>query len=79
MFSNHPSFIDFLSDIVYYLPEYTMNYSLLVTDMIVLVGDLVDSSVENLKEAVQPLSKLSAPKGKFFVTGTFNQLVLSIF
>ena len=37
--------------------------------MIVLVGDLVDSSVENLKEAVQPLSKLSAPKGKFFVTG----------
>ncbi len=41
----------------------------LSADMIVLTGDLVDGSVNRLKDDVQPLFELSAPLGTYFVTG----------
>ncbi|MDB4961240.1 MAG: metallophosphoesterase [Myxococcales bacterium] len=38
-------------------------------DMIVLTGDFVDGSVDELREGVAPFAKLRAPHGVFFVTG----------
>jgi predicted MPP superfamily phosphohydrolase len=38
-------------------------------DLIVITGDLVDGSVDELREHVQPLSGLKAPHGVWFVTG----------
>ena len=38
-------------------------------DMIVFTGDLVDGTVSNLKNDVEPLRKLNAPFGKYFITG----------
>lgn len=38
-------------------------------DLIVLTGDLVDGSANYLRDDVQPLEQLTAPLGKFFVTG----------
>ena len=38
-------------------------------DLIALTGDLVDGSVPSLENDVEPLSDLTAPFGKFFVTG----------
>lgn len=38
-------------------------------DMIVFTGDLVDGTVEALKDDVAVLGRLSAPLGKFFITG----------
>jgi len=38
-------------------------------DLIALTGDFVDGSVESLREHVAPLEKLSAPMGKYFITG----------
>jgi hypothetical protein len=38
-------------------------------DLIAITGDLVDGSVEQLREHVAPLAKLSAKHGVFFVTG----------
>ncbi|WP_425830361.1 metallophosphoesterase [Streptomyces fractus] len=38
-------------------------------DLIAVVGDLVDGSVEDLAPAVAPLAKLSARHGTYFVTG----------
>ncbi|MAT58020.1 MAG: phosphohydrolase [Ignavibacteriae bacterium] len=39
------------------------------SDIIVFTGDLVDGSVENLREDVAPLANLKAKHGKYFVTG----------
>ena len=41
----------------------------LAPDMIVITGDLVDGTVEQLRELVEPLRELRAPDGVFFVTG----------
>jgi len=41
----------------------------LAPDMIVITGDLVDGSVEQLREHVAPLRDLRAKDGVFFVTG----------
>jgi len=41
----------------------------LAADLIVITGDLVDGSVEELREHVAPLSSLRAKYGVFFVTG----------
>lgn len=41
----------------------------LAADVIVFSGDLVDGTVANLRDDVAPVSELSAPLGKFFVTG----------
>ncbi|WP_245721239.1 metallophosphoesterase [Nocardia pseudovaccinii] len=38
-------------------------------DLIAVVGDLVDGSVEHLRSAVEPLSRLHARHGAYFVTG----------
>ncbi len=38
-------------------------------DMIVITGDLVDGSVEELSNHVAPLADLQAPHGTYFVTG----------
>ncbi|MER7829103.1 metallophosphoesterase [Streptomyces sp. NPDC095602] len=38
-------------------------------DLIAVVGDLVDGSVENLGPAAEPLARLRARHGSFFVTG----------
>jgi len=38
-------------------------------DIVVVTGDLVDGSVPYLRNDVSPLGDLSAPQGKFFVTG----------
>ncbi|MGO4614999.1 metallophosphoesterase [Nocardia sp. 2YAB30] len=38
-------------------------------DLIAVVGDLVDGSVEHLRSAVEPLADLHARHGAFFVTG----------
>ncbi|MFG3618423.1 metallophosphoesterase [Nocardia sp. NPDC047654] len=38
-------------------------------DLIAVVGDLVDGSVEHLRSAVEPLAGLRARHGAFFVTG----------
>jgi predicted MPP superfamily phosphohydrolase len=42
----------------------------LAPDLVAITGDLVDGSVEKLREHVAPLAKLAeAPRGVFFVTG----------
>ncbi len=38
-------------------------------DLVVITGDLVDGTVEQLREHVAPLGRLRAPHGVFFVTG----------
>jgi predicted MPP superfamily phosphohydrolase len=41
----------------------------LAPDIVAITGDLVDGSVERLREAVAPLAELRARHGVFFVTG----------
>lgn len=41
----------------------------LAPDAVVITGDLVDGSVEELRDQVAPLARLSAKHGVFFVTG----------
>lgn len=41
----------------------------LAADMVVITGDLVDGTVEQLRELVEPLRDLRAKDGVFFVTG----------
>jgi predicted MPP superfamily phosphohydrolase len=41
----------------------------LAPDMVVITGDLVDGTVEQLRDLVAPLRDLRAPDGVFFVTG----------
>ena len=43
-------------------------------DLIAVVGDLVDGSVEDLSPAVAPLAQLRARHGTFFVTGNHEYL-----
>jgi uncharacterized protein len=38
-------------------------------DIIVITGDLVDGSVDELREHIAPLKELSAPHGVYFITG----------
>jgi uncharacterized protein len=42
-------------------------------DMIVLTGDFVDGSVEELADAVAPFAELRAPYGVYFVTGNHEK------
>jgi uncharacterized protein len=44
----------------------------LLTDIVAVVGDLVDGSVEDLKSSVEPLKYIKAKRGKYFVTGSFD-------
>ncbi|MET9685433.1 metallophosphoesterase [Streptomyces coeruleorubidus] len=43
-------------------------------DLIAVVGDLVDGSVEDLAPAVEPLARLRARHGSYFVTGNHEYL-----
>ncbi|MFE7566801.1 metallophosphoesterase [Streptomyces sp. NPDC057539] len=43
-------------------------------DLIAVVGDLVDGSVENLASAVEPLAQLRARHGAYFVTGNHEYI-----
>lgn len=43
-------------------------------DLIAVVGDLVDGSVEHLRSAVEPLSRLHARHGAYFVTGNHEYI-----
>jgi predicted MPP superfamily phosphohydrolase len=42
----------------------------IAVDVIAIVGDLVDGSVADLKDAAEPISTLRAPQGVYFSTGT---------
>jgi predicted MPP superfamily phosphohydrolase len=44
----------------------------LAPDLIVLTGDLVDGSVNHIRDEVEPLARLSAPHGCYFVTGNHD-------
>jgi predicted MPP superfamily phosphohydrolase len=44
----------------------------LAPDLIALTGDLVDGSVRQLSDEVEPLGELSAPHGVYFVTGNHD-------
>ena len=44
----------------------------LAPDLIVLTGDLVDGSVSQIRGEVEPLARLSAPHGIYFVTGNHD-------
>ena len=46
--------------------------SVIKPDVIVITGDLVDSTVANLKQAILPLKNLRSKYGAFFVTGIKN-------
>lgn len=43
-------------------------------DLIAVVGDLVDGSVDDLRSAVEPISRLRARHGAFFVTGNHEYI-----
>ena len=49
--------------------ELTQMTHALEPDLVVITGDLVDGSVERLREDVAPFFELSAPLGVYFVTG----------
>jgi uncharacterized protein len=52
-----------------YLDDIVERVNKLHPDIIVLTGDLVDGSVKQRFSMLEPLTHLSAPLGKFFVTG----------
>ncbi len=52
-----------------WLAEIVNKVNELKPDMIAITGDLVDGSVDRLKNEVAPLRELKAPDGVFFVTG----------
>ncbi len=39
------------------------------SDVVVVTGDLVDGSVQKLKEAAEPLRDIQAKHGKYFISG----------
>jgi predicted MPP superfamily phosphohydrolase len=52
-----------------FIEDIVQRTNALSPDVIVITGDLVDGSVEDLREQVAPLGNLRAPLGVFFVTG----------
>jgi predicted MPP superfamily phosphohydrolase len=53
---------DFMADVV-------RRVNALAPDLVAVVGDLVDGSVEELREAAAPLAGLQSKHGSYFVTG----------
>ena len=47
-------------------------------DIVVITGDLVDSTVEKLKQVVLPLKKLNSRYGVFFVTGKVGKISVQL-
>jgi uncharacterized protein len=52
-----------------YVQEVVTRVNALKPDLIAVTGDLVDGTVSQLKDMVEPLKDLRAPDGVFFVTG----------
>jgi len=52
-----------------YLEAIVAKVNTLRADMVAVTGDLVDGSVEQLREHTEPLARLAARHGAFFVTG----------
>ncbi len=52
-----------------FVEEIVARTNALAPDLVVITGDLVDGSVEELREHVAPLANLRARYGVFFVTG----------
>ena len=52
-----------------WLQKVVNNVNALKPDLIVITGDLVDGSVEDLRAHVDPLANLEAPMGIYFITG----------
>jgi hypothetical protein len=52
-----------------FLEDVVRRTNALGPDMVAITGDLVDGTVENLRESVAPLRELRARHGVFFVTG----------
>lgn len=48
-------------------------------DIVVITGDLVDSSVQSLKDAVLPLKKLKSKYGVYFSTGKWKGCMVSLY
>ena len=51
-----------------------MNEFIFLSDVIVIVGDLVDGLVTDLKDAVQPLQNLKSKHGVLYVTGEIKNI-----
>ena len=52
-----------------FIEEIVARANALAPDLIAITGDLVDGTVSQLARAIEPLAKLRAPHGVFFVTG----------
>jgi predicted MPP superfamily phosphohydrolase len=52
-----------------YVEDVVARTNLLSPDLVVITGDLADGDPEKLRDAVEPLARLSAKHGVFFVTG----------
>jgi predicted MPP superfamily phosphohydrolase len=57
-----------------WLDEVVRNVNALSPDIVVITGDLVDGSVAELQEHVQPLAALKSKHGVFFVTGNHEYI-----
>lgn len=58
-----------------FIEELVERTNRLGADMIVLTGDFVDGSVDELRDDVAPLANLRAPHGVYFVTGNHEYYV----
>jgi predicted MPP superfamily phosphohydrolase len=52
-----------------FIEEIVARTNALTPDLIAITGDLVDGTVADLAPAIEPLTKLRAPHGVYFVTG----------
>jgi uncharacterized protein len=52
-----------------FVDEVVHRVNALAADLVVITGDLVDGSVDELSERVAPLARLTSTHGTFFVTG----------
>jgi predicted MPP superfamily phosphohydrolase len=52
-----------------FIEEIVARTNALAPDLIAITGDLVDGTVGDLAHAIEPLTKLRAPHGVYFVTG----------
>jgi predicted MPP superfamily phosphohydrolase len=52
-----------------FIEEIVARANALAPDLIAITGDLVDGTVSQLAPAIEPLAKLRAPHGVYFVTG----------
>jgi uncharacterized protein len=58
-----------------YLEDIVQRVNALQPDLVAVTGDLVDGSLEQLRAQVEPIARLKAPDGAFFVTGNHEYFV----